>query len=296
MWGPAWVDWWWDNDYFAWAPLSYWGYPVVIVDGMFYGHHYGDYYPYNSHALTVVHRDQLRARNLSEVALRGDSLKGLSRMSLSNRSLEVRPLGGRTLVQPIEGRKVLLRTGEKSLGTIKGDDRGGEPRTLNPQNLGKGKGEAKGEPKPAKPAKGATEKRIRKKNESSSIRNGSPWDRTGSITGMSDGVDSRITGRSIYGYPASPTIHGGKSIRDYNYGYTGRSSFLSRIIRSFSGEDYSPRNSSSSSSSSGSRISSRSGSSTSSRGSSSSGSRSSISSRGSSSSGSHSSGSIRKKN
>jgi hypothetical protein len=283
MWGPAWVDWWWDNDYFAWAPLSYWGYPVVIVDGMFYGHHYGDYYPYNSHALTVVHRDQLRARNLSEVALRGDSLKGLSRMSLSNRSLEVRPLSGRTLVQPIEGRKVLLRTGEKSLGGIQGDDRGGEIRTLNPQSLGKG--DAKKEPKSAAPAKGATEKKIRKKNESSSIRFGSPWDGTGSITGMSDGVDSRITKRSVYGYPASPTIHSGKSVRDYDYGHTERSSFLSRIIRSFSGEDYSR-----------SRISSKSGSSSSSKGSSSSGSRSSISSHGSSSSGSHSSGSIRKKN
>jgi len=296
MWGPAWVDWWWDNDYFAWAPLSYWGYPVVIVDGMFYGHHYGDYYPYNSHALTVVHRDQLRAKNLSEVALRGDSLKGLSRMSLSNRSLEVRPLSGRTLVQPIEGRKVLLRTGEKSLGTIQGDDRGGEIRTLNPQNLGKGKGEAKGEPKSAAPAKGATEKKIRKKDESSSNRFGSPWDGAGSIPGLNGESEGLITKRSVYGYPASPTIHSGKSVRDYDYGHTERSSFLSRIIRSFSGEDYSPRNSSSSSSSSGSRISSKSGSGSSSRGSSSSGSRSSISSRGSSSSGSHSSGSIRKKN
>jgi hypothetical protein len=284
MWGPAWVDWWWDNDYFAWAPLSYWGYPVVIVDGTFYGHHYGDYYPYNSHALTVVHRDQLRARNLSEVALKGDSLKGLSRMSLSNRSLEVRPLGNRTLVQPIEGRKVLLRSGEKSLGTIQGDDRGGEPRTLNPQSLGKGKGDAKGEPKSVKPAKGATEKKIRKKNESSSIRFGSPWDGAGSIAGMSDESEARITKRSAYGYPASPTIHSGRSIGDYDYGQPGRSSFLSRIIRSFSGEDYS-----------GSRISSKSGSSSSVKGSSSSSSRSSISSRGSSSSGSHSSGSIRKK-
>jgi hypothetical protein len=233
--------------------------------------------------LTVVHRDQLRARNLSEVALKGDSLKGLSRMSLSNRSLEVRPLSGRTLVQPIEGRKVLLRTGEKSLGGIQGDDRGGEIRTLNPQSLGKGN--AKKEPKSAAPAKGATEKKIRKKDESSSNRFGTPWDGTDSIPDLNGESEGLITKRSVYGYPASSTIHGGGSIRDYDYGHTGKGSFLDRIIRSFSGEDYS-----------GSRISSKSGSSSSSKGSSSSGSRSSISSRGSSSSGSHSSGSIRKKN
>jgi hypothetical protein len=209
-------------------------------------------------------------------------------MSLSNRSLEVRPLGGRTLVQPIEGRKVLLRAGEKSLGAIQGDDRGGELRTLKPQSLGKG--DAKGEPKSATPAKGATEKKIRKKDESSSIRFGSPWDGAGFIPGMNGESEGQITKRSVYGYPASSTIHGGGSIRDYDYGHTGKGSFLSRIIRSFSGEDYSPRSSSSSSSSSGSRISSKSGSG------SSSGSRGSISSRGSSSSGSRSSGSIRKKN
>ena len=24
FWGPGWVDWWWDDDYFGWAPISYW--------------------------------------------------------------------------------------------------------------------------------------------------------------------------------------------------------------------------------------------------------------------------------
>ena len=31
VWGPAWVNWWWDDFYFGWAPISYWGYP---------GHHH----------------------------------------------------------------------------------------------------------------------------------------------------------------------------------------------------------------------------------------------------------------
>ena len=35
IWGPAWVDWWWGYDYYCWAPLSWWGYPIVILDGQF---------------------------------------------------------------------------------------------------------------------------------------------------------------------------------------------------------------------------------------------------------------------
>lgn len=290
LWGPAWVNWWWDDYYFGWAPLSYWGYPVVVIGGTFYGHHYRDYYPYDSRALTVIRRDQLRAKNLTEVALRGDSLKGLSRMSLSSRALEVRPLGGRTLVQPIEGRKVLLRPGEKSLSKIKADEPGGGPQPLKPKSLSKG--DAKGQPKaanPPNPPKGATEKKIRKKDESASIRFGSPWDGSRSIQGTNDGAEGYLTKRSIYGYPSSSAIHGSGIMRNYDYGHTGRSSFLDRIVRSFSGENYSPRSGPSLSSSPKSRISSSSGSR------SISGSRGSVSSRGSSSSGSHSSGSIRKK-
>jgi hypothetical protein len=38
-WGPAWVHWYWGYDYVGWAPVSYWGYPGVVVDNNYYGHY-----------------------------------------------------------------------------------------------------------------------------------------------------------------------------------------------------------------------------------------------------------------
>jgi hypothetical protein len=34
IWGPAWVSWYWGYDYFGWAPLSYYGYPGVILNNV----------------------------------------------------------------------------------------------------------------------------------------------------------------------------------------------------------------------------------------------------------------------
>ncbi len=73
MWGPGWVDWWWDDFYFGWAPLSYWGYPGVLMGGMYYGHYYGGYYPYDSRALTVVRREHLKDPHSPPTPCAGDS-------------------------------------------------------------------------------------------------------------------------------------------------------------------------------------------------------------------------------
>jgi hypothetical protein len=268
FWGPAWVDWWWDNDYFAWAPMSWWGYPVVVVDGAFYGHHYGDRYPFNSHALTVIRRDQLRAGNLSQVALRGDSLKGLSAMSLSNKSLNLRPVGSKTFVQPIAGRKVILRnTGSSSL---KGGDASlGSTRSIRSESAGSGsssgsgkssiKGSSRGESKSDKPSSSKSkpsEKKIRKKDGGS------------------------------FGYASSSSIGRGRYLREYDNPWG--SSSLGGLLRKFSGGNYLSGSRSSSSGSSGTKVTSRS-----------SGSRSSVSrgssSRSGSGSGSKSSGGAHRK-
>jgi hypothetical protein len=116
LWGPGWVNWWWDDYYFGWAPLSYWGYPGVIFGGIYYGNYYGPYYPYQSRALTVVRRDQLRDPHISQNALRGDALKSLNRMSLTSRSLSLKPSGTKISVQPVDGGRVLLRNSDKGTG------------------------------------------------------------------------------------------------------------------------------------------------------------------------------------
>lgn len=56
-WGPAWVSWWWDMDYFCWAPLGWYGYPVVVINNVFYDRYTGAY-PIHSRALVAVRKDQ----------------------------------------------------------------------------------------------------------------------------------------------------------------------------------------------------------------------------------------------
>ena len=298
LWGPGWVDWWWDNDYFGWAPMSYWGYPVVIVDGGFYGRWQGDYYPWNSHALTVIRRDQLRAKNIAPVALRGDALKGLNRIALSGGGLTLRPVGGsQTLVQPLEGRRVLLRKGDGPI-SLKGDEPGSEISSGSARGTKTGSVSSrgsKGEPKATAPSsKKTTSGKIKKKGDSASFSLGRYGDDGPFIRGTSDDGGTRVSSRGIVRYPSSIKIDGSR----YSSGGDNpwRESSIGRILKQFSGENYTSRSrssSSSSSSSSGSKASSRSGSS--SKSGSGSVSRGSSSSRGSSPSKGSSSGSVHKK-
>ncbi len=232
MWGPAWVNWWWDDFYFGWAPLSYWGYPGVVMGGMYYGHYYGGYYPYQSRALTVVRRDSLKDPHLSANALRGDSLKALDRMNLAHASPNVRPAGNRVSVQPLDGGRVLLRNDRTT--ALERDARidkragGGTASSTGPRAIRKpdapsgARGEAKGATaaKPssvkgadrgsksggaAKPASGSSGRTIRKKDgEPATAANSS----VGYQSDPSVGGTAVRTGssRTAYGYPSSPTI------------------------------------------------------------------------------------------
>ena len=117
MWGPAWVNWWGGYDYYGWAPMSYWGYPGVIIDNFYYGRgwrNYGDY-PYNSRALTVIHKNQLQARDVRQAAVNPETLKSVGRISLTDRSLNLRPSADRQIsVEQMEGgnRVILRKSGE----------------------------------------------------------------------------------------------------------------------------------------------------------------------------------------
>ncbi len=238
MWGPAWVNWWGDDFYFGWAPLSYWGYPGVIMGGQYYGHYYGSYYPYESRALTVVRRDQLKDPGISRNALRGDSLKGLTRMSLTSRSISLRPAGTKISVQPLDGNRVLLRKDDRSTGLTQ-DKRIGRdalgtspasPRTIRkPEATDKSQGQAagtsakpqtvkspdKGSTKSSGPAKGSgtAERNIRKKDGSAGTAPsaGDGYISSPAVSRTTAGVGSP---RTANGYPSSPTITRPKSYGD----------------------------------------------------------------------------------
>jgi hypothetical protein len=82
VWGPGWVHWYGGHDYIGWAPMSYWGRPGVVIENHYYGRFTDRHYPRHSRALTVIHRDQLKARNISKVALSQNSVKNIERLSL----------------------------------------------------------------------------------------------------------------------------------------------------------------------------------------------------------------------
>jgi len=324
VWGPAWVSWWWDPYYYAWAPLSYWGYPGIVMGGAYYGNYYGPYYPYASAALTVIRKDHLKAPSVSANALRSNSLTGLNKMSLTNKSLDVRPAGTKITVQPIDGNKVLLRRDEGTTGLTK--DRGvgreairpaeastaASPRVIRkPSGTG---GEAKPAVRDGAAAGGSPtvkgERQAEKGKAAGTTKTtGSAERKTVKKDGESVPASGAVSGysssRTVHGYPSSPSIQGPRATGD---GGAARS--RSSVGPSSSGSSSRPSSVRSSGSSSKSsqprtgmssgRSSSSRGSSSVSRGSSSSGSRGSSSSgsRGSSSSGSRSSGgggSVRKK-
>jgi len=258
MWGPGWVNWWYDDFYFGWAPLSYWGYPGVIMGGQYYGHYYGSYYPYQSRALTVIRKDHLKDPGISRNALRGDSLNGLTKMSLMSRNLNLRPAGTKISVQPLDGNRVMLRKDNSRTGltqdkrSVGGSSSASGPRAIRkPAEPGKSQGTTSGtSAKPqavkspdkgakAAPAKtsspskgsGSTERKIRKKDDSG-----------GTAASASAGYRSSpgVT-RNVNGYPSSPSVTrptrsygdlGAARARTFSGPYSGTSSSRGTVGRS----------------------------------------------------------------
>lgn len=240
LWGPAWVNWWWDYNYFAWAPLSYWGYPGVVMGGMYYGNYYGPYYPYGSAALTVVRKDHLKSPNISANALRGDSLAGLNKMSLNSRNLDLRPAGTKISVQTLEGNKVLLRRDDRTTGLEKdpaigreairssgastegssrvirkqGEQSGGEAKPAGRAGAAQGKSpsvKSDGQAAKAKPAQASgasketksAERKIRKKDGEPAPGAAAAYSSSPAVSNPEARVQSP---RTIHGYPSSPAI------------------------------------------------------------------------------------------
>ncbi len=82
VWGPGWVHWYSGYDYVGWVPANFWGRPGVIIDNAYYGRNAGNSYVRGSRALTVIHKDQLKARDISRIALSKNSVKNIGNLSL----------------------------------------------------------------------------------------------------------------------------------------------------------------------------------------------------------------------
>jgi hypothetical protein len=109
-WGPAWVHWYHGPHHIGWCPLSYYGYPGVVINNHYYGNYYHNYYPSGSRALTVVQKNQLQARNVSKVALNKSGVSRLSRISMSSVQPKIKPAVNRTGIRASEAAQVFSKT------------------------------------------------------------------------------------------------------------------------------------------------------------------------------------------
>ena len=108
IWSPGWVHWYRGYNHIGWSPLSYYGYPGVIINNSFYGRYNNSHYPLNSRALTVIHRNQLHARRISKVALSQNKIRKLGKISLSAKQ-PLRSALKRTFLNSKTADKVLSR-------------------------------------------------------------------------------------------------------------------------------------------------------------------------------------------
>jgi hypothetical protein len=238
-WGPGWVNWWWGDDYFGWAPMSYWGYPGVIIDNFYYGRGWRDYrdYPWNSRALTVVRKDQLMARDVRSVALKNDAVRAIGKMSLNERAPEVRPASSpRISTESLGGGgRVILRKGGETGDTSK---TGGATGQVNPRGRDaqttSGSGERKIDPKAA--SDGGRKVEPQKKGESAPPAKSSPPPERRIRKKIGEGGDAIAgsPGRSeILGYPSRMADPQGSVSR--SGARTDSGSVLDRLYRSITG-------------------------------------------------------------
>jgi hypothetical protein len=115
-WGPAWVHWHCGYDYYGWCPISYWGYPVVVQNNYFYGRWNDRYYPLNSRALTVIHKNQLQAPRISKVALSQSQTNRLGKISLAASQPKIKGTPQRNTLTSQKASKVLARSNIRKVG------------------------------------------------------------------------------------------------------------------------------------------------------------------------------------
>ncbi|MCX6584428.1 MAG: hypothetical protein NT166_30020 [Candidatus Aminicenantes bacterium] len=76
-WSPAWVYWFWDNDYYGWCPVSRWNRPVIVINNHWNKNH--DYrrdgIPTHSRSTVIIKKHELGAAHIDRVAVNKTTLR-----------------------------------------------------------------------------------------------------------------------------------------------------------------------------------------------------------------------------
>ncbi|NOR11971.1 MAG: hypothetical protein GQ545_01835, partial [Candidatus Aminicenantes bacterium] len=134
VWGPGWVSWYWGHDYCGWTPMSYYGYPGVVINNVYYPRYADPYYPYYSDGLTVIRKSQLQAPNISHVSLDHESVRRIGKISLSKNPPVARPEHQNVSVEKLSENRVFLYKNEKPT-EFKGITRGTQDKVIKYPDL-----------------------------------------------------------------------------------------------------------------------------------------------------------------
>jgi hypothetical protein len=228
-WGPAWVNWYWGYDYCGWSPLSYYNYPCVLADNRFYDRYHGGHYPCGSHAMTVVHKNQLQNRHISDVALSRTEAGRLGSVPMQAKQPDIRPTVRSSELQKATPSKIQSAQPQirpSSLG--KSQLAPTSPSQLKSTSVGQGR-VVTGE-RPSSQGSQVTTKSLSRSGGVASYPSSSSAKRT---------TEGTLRSRPESAGPASSSA---RQIRTYDSSSKSRASFAAPTVRSYSS---SPRVSSS---------------------------------------------------
>ena len=94
--------------------MSYYGYPGVVINNVYYPRYSEPYYPHYSDGLTVIRKSQLQASNISRVSLDHESVRRIGKISLSKKPPVGKPKYQNVSVEKLSENKVFLYKNEKS--------------------------------------------------------------------------------------------------------------------------------------------------------------------------------------
>ncbi|MBC7361965.1 MAG: hypothetical protein H5U06_06760 [Candidatus Aminicenantes bacterium] len=155
-WGPAWVHWYWDAEFVAWCPLSYWNRPLVIINNYVYERYNENYYPVHSRALVMVRRNQLQAPHSARTLVRPEQLRGVEKIRLEARQPQIRPVV-KTNLKPVSSSLNVPAIGSSSNFSKYGERIVQEHKL---KSISSGVSSANSENRPLASSAGLTEKKI----------------------------------------------------------------------------------------------------------------------------------------
>jgi|GEM_PF-528089 len=82
-WSPAWVSWFYDNDYYGWCPISWWNRPVIVINNYWWhDYHYWNGIPVHARSTIVIKKSQLVDPGIHRIALKNSHFSKSSMKSI----------------------------------------------------------------------------------------------------------------------------------------------------------------------------------------------------------------------